>query len=286
MGASHATTYVYHEGREAVSRVLALNFESSLGSDVSVLRRQQLDQVEPQDLIITAGLDSFKNACNTPSLAHIAALFIGEQEYNSSSESCRERSVAVFSGAPLALRIGILDTFWEDRAPITLIHSRSITIDTEELIVAAKKHNMDVKTVAVAAQREAALRTLTQVTLNSNLVMSIYDSELFDGQFSKDAIRLMFHKKKALAAHSLQLVKAGAIFAVYSTTAAKIAMATQHIKYFQSAQAFKPSSYPDSLRVVFNPYLVRMYGLVLPTDIYLYTTFGVCPELGCEEAFD
>lgn len=278
-------TYVYHEGRETVAHVLALNFSSAFELPVSVIRDVQ-SNVASNDIVISVGLPSFKTVCELPEVPNVIALFVGEEEFFSVAESCVGQASAVFSGAPIDLRLRVLNSFWEGRSPIALVYSDGLPVNTEAARVAAELLGHQLNFFPVGAGRTAALRTLASTLQESDVVMSIYDSALFDNQLSKDAIRLMFQKQKLLAAHSLQLVKAGALFAIYSSTARKLEAVAEQVKEFQRTEHLMAPAYPKGLQVAFNPYLIRMYGLVLPTDSYLFNEFEICPELGCEEALN
>lgn len=280
---AHASTYVYHDGRETVSRVLSLSLSASTDFDVPALQSPE-DQLVDGDLVITVGRDSFQQVCEVDQSVVLLALFLGEEEYLQLKQQCSKPSTAIFSGAPMSLRLDILSTFWEDHAPLAVIYSEGLNVSNETLGVAEDKRFEIIMSAIPLGSREEKLKSLTNALERSNLVLSLYDSMLFDAQFSKDAIRLIFHKKKSLAAHSLQLVRAGALFSVYSTSQDKLALASSYIDVFKDSATLLPSSYPFPLTVAFNPYLIRMYGLVLPTDQFLIEKFGVCPESGCQEA--
>ncbi|WP_156490818.1 hypothetical protein [Marinomonas atlantica] len=281
---AHASTYVYHDGRETVSRVLSLSLSASTNRDIPALRSPDKQLIDG-DLIITVGRDSFVQVCDVEQQVVLIALFLGEEEYSQLKQQCSKPTTAIFSGAPISLRLNILNTFWEDQAPIGIIYSEGLDVSNETLGV-TEDTRFEILTSAIPlGSREEKIKSLTSVLDRSNLVLSLYDSMLFNAQFSKDAIRLMFHKKKSLAAHSLQLVRAGALFSVYSTSQDKMALTSSYINVFEASATLMPSSYPSPLKVAFNPYLIRMYGLVLPTDQFLMDKFGVCPESGCQKAF-
>lgn len=284
-GAAQANTYVYHDGRETVSRVLSMSLSATLNYEVPALYSPN-NQLSGGDLVITVGRNSFQQICNVSEHISLIALFLGEEEYAQAKQQCDKPSTAVFSGAPFSLRLKVLSTFWEDWAPLTVIHSEGLELSDKELAVVAKSRFKLFIYPIKLGDREARLKQLSNALGRSNLIMSLYDSELFSAQFSKDAIRMMFHQKKSLAAHSLQLVRAGALFSVYSTSQSKMSLTGSYIKVFNASQTLMPPSYPSPLRVAFNPYLIRLYGLVLPTDQSLINDFNICPELGCEEALN
>ncbi|SBS26544.1 hypothetical protein MAQ5080_00548 [Marinomonas aquimarina] len=280
-----AGTYVFHDGRETVSRVLSMSLSASTSYQVPVLNNPST-QLADGDLVITVGLHSYAQICASTAQVAIIALFLGEEEFALAQSQCSKSSTAVLSGAPLDQRLNVLQSFWEDHAPIAVVHSDALSLSDRSLRM-TKLYEVEVYSYPVVAEERAEkLKALTEVLENSNLVMSLYDSALFDTQFSKDAIRLMFHKKKALAAHSLQLVRAGALFALYSTSQDKLSLVSSYIKVYEASGTLMPPSYPNPLRIAFNPYLIRLYGLVLPTDRYLFSEFGLCPESGCEEALN
>lgn len=262
-----------------------MSLSASSSYQVPVLNNPSM-QLQDGDLVITVGHHSYTQICESPAKVSIITLFLGEEEFDAAKSRCSKPSTAIFSGAPLDLRLKVLQSFWEDHAPIAVVHSEALSL-SERAIRLAKLQDVAVYSYPVAEEgREEKLKWLTEVLDGSNLVMSLYDSDLFDSQFSKDAIRLMFHKKKALAAHSLQLVRAGALFALYSTSQEKLGLVSSYIKVYEASGTLMPPTYPTPLRIAFNPYLIRMYGLVLPTDRFLLTEYGLCPELGCEEALN
>lgn len=280
-----AGTFVFHDGRETVSRVLSMSLSASSSYQVPVLINPSA-QLQDGDLVITVGHHSYAQICESSAKVSIVALFLGEEEFDWARSQCSKPSTAILSGAPLDLRLKVLQSFWEDHAPIAVVHSDALSI-SERTLRMTKMQEVEVYSYPIADEgREERLKQLTDILENSNLVMSLYDSALFDTQFSKDAIRLMFHKKKALAAHSLQLVRAGALFALYSTSQEKLSLVSSYIDVYEASGTLMPPTYPTPLRIAFNPYLIRMYELVLPTDRYLLREFGLCPESGCEEALN
>jgi hypothetical protein len=276
-----ANVFLHHDGQGTVTRMLAMQLESMLGQQVLV--GQPLSAVTEGDIVVAIGKSSLQQACET-SKGSVVAMFVGEEEFRLFEKSCRHSASAVFSGGSLDLRLGILASFWEDPAPLSLFYYEPLLSDPRAVTQYAKKHGLSLRLYPTSADNVEALKVLQRAFTDTRLTLSLYDSTLFSSEFARDAIRMSFHRQKLLAPHSAAMVKAGALFAVYSDLDAKLNWVLRAINYYQASGKLPLATYPTPLKIVFNPYLVKTYGLILPTDVYLFNKFGVCPESGCEKA--
>ena len=276
--------FLKYDGQPSVARVLAMQMESMLKQPV--ITEYPIDNATTKDVVVVVGRDGLLKVCEQDGTAPVIALFVGEEEFSSVKSSCQRPVTAVFSGGSIRLRIGVLASFWQDPVPVSLIYTDSLSVDPSLIVEAQKDFGLSIKTYPTSPQRAEALKVLTRAFSDTNLTMTLYDSELFTSEFARDAIRMSFHRQKVLVPHSASMVRAGALFTLYSDMDAKLNWLVRAINHYQSLGRLPVASYPTPIKVLFNPYLVKSHGIVLPTDAYLFAQFGLCPESGCEEALN
>ncbi|WP_421850655.1 hypothetical protein [Marinomonas sp.] len=129
--------------------------------------------------------------------------------------------------------------------------------------------------------RLSILKAVNFVLEDSMAIFSLVDTELYKNGIAQDILKLLFHKQRIMIGPSFAFVRAGSLFAIYSDTDTKLGMLADRISTWQSKGVLLDAVYPDKLRVSFNPYLIKSYGVVLPSPSYLKDKYGLCSETGC-----
>ncbi|WOD07952.1 hypothetical protein [Marinomonas sp. GJ51-6] len=80
---------------------------------------------------------------------------------------------------------------------------------------------------------------------------------------------------------SFAFVRAGSLFAIHSDSRSKLTALAERILAWDDNKFLMDADYPDTLRVTFNPYLIRSHGVVLPSASYLKDKYGLCADTQC-----
>ncbi|WP_262368526.1 hypothetical protein [Marinomonas sp. IMCC 4694] len=279
--------YVVHDDEESAVRSLTFQLSKLLPTDVPIIpiRRlllmQNVSQLEKNDLVVTVGADSFRQLCSIPLKSAMVAVFIGQEEYLNIQPRCSVPSSAVFSGAPLEKRLTLLNAIWFDRKPLSVIYSDSLFIDEVRMQRQAAQYGFEFQFLKTATDRLSVLRSINFVLEDSTIIFSLVDTELYKNGNAQDILRLLFHKRQIIIGPSLAFVQAGSLFAVYSDTSTKLSALAGHIMLWNKEKRLPAPSYPDLLRVSFNPYLIKFHGVVLPSPAFLKEKYGLCSEKMC-----
>lgn len=279
--------YIVHDAEESSARSLTFRLSKILSTDTPIIpiRRvlfmQNMSQLEANDLVVSIGAESFRQLCSKPLKNTIIAIFIGQEEYLTTQSQCSVASSAVFSGAPLEKRLMLLKSIWFDRKPLSVIYSNSLLIDESVMQTQAAEYGFEFQFFKTATDRLSVLKSVNFVLEDSTIIFSLVDTDLYKNGNAQDILRLLFHQRQIIIGSSLALVQAGALFAIYSDTGSKLNALVERIVMWEKDKVLPNASYPDTLRVSFNPYLVKFHGIVLPSSTYLKEKYSLCAEKQC-----
>lgn len=242
---------------------------------------QNTDYFKPDDIFISVGYEAFAQTCALPLSNTLIAAFIGKEEYENVTQSCSKHTSAVFSGAPLDRRLALMQRLWLDNKPISVMYSEYVKIDQQAMQAAAAEYDFVFQFQQTPTDKVSVLRTVNQLGENSKVIFSLIDSNLYRDDVAKDVIKLLFNSHHVMIGPSYPFVRAGALFAIYSRTDEKLKRLVDIINTWQTRQHLLPAAYPTELRVSFNPYLIKAYGMVLPTPASIKFNFDLCSEDYC-----
>ncbi|MBR7889017.1 hypothetical protein J9B83_08650 [Marinomonas sp. A79] len=282
-----ASVYLVHDTEESSARALSFQLSRLLtvDSDVIPVRRAvfltRSAEITEKDVIVTVGVNSFRGVCRVGSKGVVIALFVGKEEYDKIHLNCALSASAVFSGAPLETRLKLLQGIWLDRKPLAIVHSDTLLIDQQAMMEKGAEYSFEFRFFETATDRLSVLKSINFVLEDSALIFSLVDTELYQKGVAQDVLRLLFHKRQVMIGPSYAFVRAGSMFAVYSDTAAKLEALAEKISTWQNKEKLLAPSYPDKLKVSFNPYLIKSHSVVLPSASYLKEHYGLCSEEEC-----
>ncbi|WP_191602882.1 hypothetical protein [Marinomonas algicola] len=238
-------------------------------------------------IVIAVGLKVFRAVCNAPSDKTIVAIFLGREEYLSVRDRCLSPSTAVFSGANLALRLRVLKYILPNVNRLGLVFSQNLKLDEKYFQEQASLHELSFVFSPTSNDRASIIKAMNNTVADTDAMFSLIDSELYLPQIIQDVLKLCFRQRKIMVGPSNNFVKAGALFSIYSDAEEQIRSLANLLVHLNAyPMGTVAPFYPPNLKIVFNPYLVRSFGLVLPSAKYLENAFGLCPELGCAKTLD
>ncbi|PYF84200.1 MULTISPECIES: hypothetical protein [Marinomonas] len=282
-----AAVYVVHNTEESSVRSLTFQLSRLLSTSTSVIPVRQsvfvqnISALQPEDMIVAIGNNSFREACSVASKGAIVGIFIGKEEYLNIQPQCSIPSSAVFSGAPLEKRLSLLQAVWFDPKPLIVLHSNNLLIDQQGMQEQASVYGFTFRFLQTEVDQLSVLKAVNYIMEDSTMMFSLVDSQLYENGIAQDILKLLFHKQKLMIGPSLGFVKAGSLFAIYSDTETKLDALAARINGWQAEGTLLDAVYPDQLRVSFNPYLIKSHGIVLPSAAYLKDQYGLCSESAC-----
>jgi putative tryptophan/tyrosine transport system substrate-binding protein len=282
-----AAIYVVHDIEESSVRSLTFQLSKLLPTKTQLIpvRRtlflQNVSVMKSDDVLVTVGAESFRQVCSAVSEGAVMAVFIGKEEYLRVRPKCSVPNSAVFSGAPLAKRLALLEAVWFDRKPLAVLYSDNLLVDEQEMINQATQYGFEFQFIKTEIDRLSVLKSVNFVLEDSMVIFSLVDTELYKNGIAQDMLKLLFHKQRVMIGPSFAFVRAGSLFAIYSDTEAKLDILADRIGLWQTKGVLLDAAYPDKLRVSFNPYLIKSHGVVLPSPSYLKDKYGLCSETSC-----
>ena len=290
IGSMYGQVLLVHDGDDKASRAIGHRLTNYV-EDVS-LRSQKLDDFlqdsasnDPLSTIITLGANAFQQVCQQRDQPVVIAMLLGMEEYDAIKDSCQSHSTAVFAGAKLALRLSLLKQILPNTQRIGLLYSDALLLNEASYQQQAGEQGMRFVFRKTANDRRSVMRAVNGLLVETDVIFSVVDTGLYQPQVAQEVLRLMFHQKRIMLGTSDNFVKAGALYAIYSDIDSQIQGVAEILKSLAvPAETVMQPFYPKQMKVAFNPYLVRTFGIVLPSSGYLESVFGLCPESGCAKA--
>ncbi|MGR0277594.1 hypothetical protein ACUM5Y_00935 [Marinomonas dokdonensis] len=282
-----ADIYVIHNTEESTIRSLTYRLSNMLPVKAPVVPVRlpiflaNTDYFKEDDVFITVDVDSFQQVCELPLPNPLFASFIGKEEYEHVKDHCTKETSAVFSGAPLERRLALLQRIWLDNKPISVMYSDYLKVDEVAMSRLGAEYGFEFQFQRTHTDKVSVLRTVNHLGENSKVIFSLVDSNLYREDVAKDVIKLLFDIHHVMIGPSYPFVRAGALFAVYSRTDEKLKRLVRMLIAWQTGKVMLPANYPSELRVSFNPYLIKAYGMVLPTPASIKLNFDLCSESYC-----
>ena len=158
-----ASVYVVHDIEESSVRSLTFQLSKLLPhhTQLTSVRRalfmQNTVYSDDNDVIITIGVESFRQVCASVSEGVVMAIFIGKEEYLKAQPHCSVPSSAVFSGAPLEKRFSLLEAIWFDQKPLAVIYSEHLLVDEQEMARQAEQYGFQLQFLKTPADRLSVL---------------------------------------------------------------------------------------------------------------------------------
>ncbi|MCV2403321.1 hypothetical protein OFY17_10555 [Marinomonas sp. C2222] len=282
-----SSVYVVHDIEEGSARSLVFQLSELLPSKTqlipirNIFLKPNLDHVKHDDMIVAIGVDSFSEICEYATQGNVIAAFIGKEEYLKVKQTCSIPSSAIFSGAPLEIRLSLLQSIWFDKKPMAVLYSDNLFINKEEMLQYAYNYGFRFRFYKVESDRLSATKVVREAIAESDLIISLMDSQLYNNRTSQKIRKILFQNNKVIIGASFPTTHSGALFAIFSNSDAKLNTLASYVESWVEGSNLLPPSYPNELRVNFNSFLVRAHGLVLPSSAYLKSAFGLCSEAHC-----
>lgn len=287
-GTSHGQLYLLHNTDDRTARLVEYRVRTLLSEDrLQLLALPALTRGEVQfnssDIVVAFGLSVYREACRAePRGQTIVAMSLGEDEYRQTTP-CRSPATAIFVGAPLEKRIQLLKQVWPNESKIGVLYGDKLALAEEEYSRLAKKYDLEMLFYKTTVDKSSVIRTLNNLLSQTSVILSVPDSRLYNAELAQDILRLLFRQRKVMIGPSLNFVKAGALYAIYTDFDQQLMRLGEVLDELRLPGPLPDPSYPAQLKVSFNPYLIRSLGIVLPTQEFLFNQYGLCPESGCAE---
>ncbi|NVK74790.1 MAG: hypothetical protein HWE24_15075 [Oceanospirillaceae bacterium] len=283
-----AAIYVVHDTVESSVRALTFKLSQLLPSGTSLAPvrlssfMKNLSLLKQEDVLIAVGAENFRQICASVNTGVVIAIFIGKEEYLKAQSKCSVSSSGVFSGAPLDKRLALLEAIWFDRKPLAVIYSDNLLVDEQAMQKEARQYGFEFIFQKTELDRLSILKSINFVLEESSVIFSLVDTDMYKDGVAQDILKLLFRKQQVMIGPSYAFVRSGSMFAIYSDTSAKLEVLVEYITRWNEDGVMPDATYPNKLRVSFNPYLLKSNGVVPPSSSYLREKYGLCSEERCE----
>jgi len=252
----------YAEVAEAMRRELNGAGEVTLGlaEDIGGLPRK------PWRAIVAIGTE----ACRVVAQNSVAApvqlcVLLPKTAYDHIAEraSVRGRRLsAVLLDQPLARQMALIRLALPDRTRIAVLLGPDTAALSPALTASAGALGLRVNVGQIALPGELA-GALQKVLVDADLLLAVPDSVVYNSRTIQNVLRTTFAGRMPLVAFSPAYVRAGALLALYSTSAQVGRQAGRALRAALAGRELPPQQYPQEFEVGVNPNVARALGIDL-----------------------
>jgi ABC-type uncharacterized transport system substrate-binding protein len=191
-----------------------------------------IDPANPPQLIVTVGIEAFRQTLARSGNTPIMATLIGRQIYEKSlSEASRNRprSSVIYIEQPLHRQAAFLRQLLPGKTQIGLLHSSEGRSQVAPLRQALSATGLNLDTEESESD-ETLLPAANALLARTQLLLAIPDAKIYKRDNIKTILLTSYRHQKPLIAFSSTFVTAGALAAIYSTPAQIARQAAEMIK--------------------------------------------------------
>jgi len=220
------------------------------------------------DLIVTLGSTAFEAALLDYPDTPILASFIPRRSYKRLIEKFKRNSnkvSALFIDQPMSRQIHLARLLLPNALIISTLFGQS-SLEEKTFFEAAAIEYQFIGSSSVLASTDNPINVINPLISDSDAFLAIPDQGAFNRASAKWSLYLSLRHKKPLIGFSETYVNAGALAAVYSTTAQVGTETGELIAEFQTNRQLSSPSYPKYFEVKINTSTARQLDLYPPSS--------------------
>ncbi|WP_207060680.1 ABC transporter substrate-binding protein [Motiliproteus sp. SC1-56] len=227
--------------------------------------------LEQVDLLITLGTRATRRALAVPERPPTLSVFIPRNAFEvllEASPGAREaqaegRLSALYLEQPFERQLALAKLISPNAGTLgTVLGPRSIQ-DQAALEQAASRLQLDLL-VSILGPDANPIQQLSPVIASSDAFLAVPDSAVFNRRTARWILLMTLRQRIPLVAYSRRYVEAGAVAAVFSTTATVGREAAMRARHWLADGELAAPSHPELFEVSVNPTTARSLRLTLP----------------------
>ena len=248
---------------KALYQDFAHTFQQNLPANIktSVLQNAEDFNAQKTDLVVTVGVKAAERvAGGTP--APVLAAMIPSNAYADLLTKRHGLISAVFLDQPWERQIKLLRVALPERSKIGVLHSSDTPIDIASLreLVKGQSATLFVNPLRHDGDLFVALETVLE---NSEVLLGVPDGVIYNSNNIRNILLSSYRRGIPLIGFSQGYVRAGALYALYSTPQQLAAQASDLCVLFAKTGKLPDAQYPSLYTISVNQEVARTLGIVI-----------------------
>ena len=246
---------------KAIYQDFAHTFQQNLPANISTTVLQNAEDFKAQktDLVVTVGVKAAQRVTGkTPVLAamipgNVYADLLANRKYPGPFS-------AVFLDQPWERQIKLLRAALPERRKIGVLHAAQIDISRLRELVKGQGATLFEKSLSRDDELFAALESVLE---NSEVLLGVPDADIYNSNNIRNILLSSYRRGIPLVGFSQGYVRAGALYALYSTPQQLAAQASDMCLQFSKTGKLPEAQYPSLYTIAVNQEVARTLGITI-----------------------
>lgn len=216
------------------------------------------------DLHIALGLKALE-ALKDRKQPVIAALISSSDYFATTLADEDDPQSAVFMDQPKSRQLAFLRAVLPKTRSVGLLYSRQSLLELEKFRNAALLEKLELQTNFVSSA-EDIFSSIEAIANKSDLLLAMPDANIFNGGNIRNILLTTYRVGLPLIGFSPGYVSAGAVAAIYSTSAQMAQDVASQIHKFDQSGDLPPVQYPSSFDIAVNQQVAKSLNIDLPSN--------------------
>lgn len=236
------------------------------------------------DLVIAAGMKAAINMARARPAAMLAVLIPKEgygklqQDFFPPLKAGTSAYSAIYLDQPLKRQLDLIEAVLPGTRSIAVLYAAPPReLSTLRMMVAARKLDLNERSIGPAAESSGLHEALQQLLLSSDVLLALPDAAIYNTATIRNILLATYRNKVPLIGFSPGYVKAGALCAVYSTPQQIAAQSLGIIHEYAETRTLPAAQYAKEFEVAVNEQVARSLGLNIRSAAQLQSEMGAAP---------
>lgn len=258
-GAANLNVLLVLSDSKMLYQDFARTFVQNLPANISttILQRAEDFNAQKADMVVTVGVKAVEQVTGrTP--APVLAAMIPSNVYADRITKRRGMASAVFIDQPWERQIKLLRAALPERSRIGVLHSAQTDISGLREVVKGQGASLVVKTLR---SDDDLFGALEEVLENSEVLLGVPDIAIYSSNNIRNILLSSYRRGIPLVGFSQGYVRAGALYAVFSTPQQLAAQASDICVVFSRTGKLPDAQYPSLYTIAVNREVARTLGI-------------------------
>lgn len=258
-GAEQLHVLVVQSDSSSLYQAFARTYTQNLPANIkaSVLERAEDFDTEQADLIVTIGVKAAERVAGRTAQPLLAAMIPSNAEFLAKHP---HKTAAIYLDQPLGRQVSLLRAALPERNKIGVLHSAGKDMSALRTELSAHGEMLIDRTLR---SDESLFVALDELLAGSEVLLAVPDGDVYNSNTIRNILLTSYRRGIPLIGFSQAYVRAGALYAIFSTPEQLAAQADEITRSFALTHKLPDSQFPTLYTIAVNPEVARTLGLTI-----------------------
>lgn len=258
-GAADLRVLMVQSDSGALYQTFSRTFTQNLPANVKAVVLEQAEDFDSEqaDLIVTVGVKAAEWVAARTTLPQLAAMVPSNADFLARRP---HRISAIYLDQPVSRQVSLLRAALPDRTRIGVLHSAGRDMSALKAELAAHGDTLIDKTLR---SEESLFADLEEVLAGSEVLLAVPDGAVYSSNTIRNILLTSYRRGVPLVGFSQAYVRAGALYAIFSTPEQLAAQAADAALTYAQTRKLPEARFPTLYTISVNQEVARTLGLTI-----------------------